>query len=349
MVNIAQPALAHFMAVVLACTLMPDLAQAEQPSTCVGISVNRVDPALPAYQPQPVELPREAGYIAPDGAIVVVGYNDMREMLHAMASTFSAAHPYVRFRFDLPGTRFAPAALARGLSAFAPMGARFTPSQLEEYRSIAGSEPLAVRIAHASLDPRALSGPLAVFVHRDNPIQSLTLAQVAKVFAGEVKHWRDLGLHEWGDRSVNAYGMQPGTALAFELQQAVMPGRPFGARVVGVPQSAELVDKIAADSSAIGFAAAMRARPEVRALAIAAHERAEPVAPTCESIVAGRYPLDRHLLIYLPRPITPLAREFVRYVLSREGQQAVAASPQRYLPLSAPDAAAELAKLEANY
>jgi len=140
--------------------------------------------------------------------------------------------------------------------------------------------------------------------------------------------------------------MQPGTALAFELQQAVIPDRPFGARIVGVPQSAELVDKVAADRSAIGFAAAMRATPEVRALAIAAHERAEAVAPTCESIVAGRYPLDRHLLIYLRRPITPLAGEFVRFALSHEGQQAVAASPQRYLPLSASDAAAELPKLE---
>src|SRR5258708_23420945 len=109
------------MAVVLACTLMPDLAQAEQPSTCDGASVNRVDPALPAYRPQPVELPREASYIAPDGAIVVVGYNDMREMLDAMASTFSAMHPHVRFRFDLPATRFAPPALANGVSAFPPI------------------------------------------------------------------------------------------------------------------------------------------------------------------------------------------------------------------------------------
>src|SRR5207244_11445017 len=113
-------------------------------------------------------------------------------------------------------------------SAFAPMGALFTPPQLDEYRSIAGGEPLAVRIAHASLDPRALSGPLAVFVHRDNPIQSLTLAQVAKVFAGDVGHWRALGLAgDWGERSVHAYGMQPGTALAFELQEAVIPDRPL--------------------------------------------------------------------------------------------------------------------------
>lgn len=336
--------LTHLIAVVLACTLMVDAAQAGQPSICTGDSV---DPALPAYEPQPFELPREAGYIAPDGTIVVVGYNDMREMLDAMASMFSVAHPQVRFQFDLPGTRFAPTALAKGLSAFAPMGALFTPRQLDEYRSIAGSEPLAVRIAHASLDPRALSGPLALFVHRDNPIRSLTLAQVAKVFAGEVKQWRELGLDgEWGERSVNAYGLQLGTALALEMQRAVIPDRPLGARVVGVPQSAELVDRVAADPSAIGFAAAMRARLGVRVLAIAANERAEPVAPTCESLVAGRYPLDRHLLIYLRRPVTPLAREFVRFALSRDGQQAVAASPQRYLPLSARDARAELAKLE---
>jgi len=346
-VNSAKQTLVHFIAVVLVGALIVCPAQAEQPLTCAGAGVNGVDPALPAYAPQPFALPREAGYIASDGAVVVVGYNDMREMLHAMASTFGAAHQTVRFRFDLPGTRFAPEALAKGLSAFAPMGALFTPSQLEEYRSITGSEPLAVRIAHASLDPRALSGPLAVFVHRDNPIQSLTLAQVAKVFTGEVSHWRELGLSgEWGDRSINAYGLQPGTALAFELQQAVMPNRSFGVRVVGVPQSAEVADKVAADPSAIGFAAAMRVKPEVRAVAIASRDGAKPVLPTCESIIAGRYLLDRYLLIYLARPIPPVAREFVRFALSREGQQAVATSPQRYLPLSASDAAAELGKLE---
>jgi phosphate transport system substrate-binding protein len=140
--------------------------------------------------------------------------------------------------------------------------------------------------------------------------------------------------------------MQEGTALAYEFQQAVMPNRHFGEHVVGVPQSAELVGKVAADPSAIGFAAAMRTRPEVRAVAIAASEGAIPVAPTCESIVGGRYPLDRYLLIYVARPIPPVAREFVRFALSREGQQAVAASPKGYLPLSAHDAADERAKLE---
>jgi phosphate transport system substrate-binding protein len=342
-----QKVVIHFLAVIVSGLLMGSSVQAAPPSTCFGVAAGEVDPALPAYRPQPFELPRKAGYITSNGAIVVIGYNDMREMLQAMTSRFNAAHPRVHFQLDLPGTRFAPAALAKGQSAFAPMGAQFTPPQLEEYRHIAHSEPLAVRIAHASLDPRALSGPLAVFVHRDNPIRSLTLAQVANVFAGDVAYWRELGvIGEWSNRRVSPYGIQPGTALAFELQQAVMPGRPIGANVVGVPQSVELIEKVTADPSAIGFAAAMRAKPGVRALAIARNEGAEPVAPTCENIVAGRYPLDRYLLIYLSRPITPLAREFVRFALSRDGQETVTASPQRYLPLSAREAATELERIE---
>src|SRR5207302_7088468 len=142
-----------------------------------------VDPALPRYEPRRVEIPASERYVGADGAIVVVGYNDMRDMLEALVPLFAAAHPYIRIGLDLPGTRFAPAALAKGESAFAPMGAEFTPPQLAEYRAIRGDDPIAFKVAHASLDPKALSGPLAVFVHRDNPVASLTLEQVSRVVA----------------------------------------------------------------------------------------------------------------------------------------------------------------------
>jgi len=62
--------------------------------------------------------------------------------------------------------------------------------------------------------------------------------------------------------------------------------------------------------------------------------------------VAGRYPLDRCLLVYVRAPVSPVAREFLRLLLSREGQAAVAATPQKYLPLSAQDAAMERRRLE---
>ena len=306
-----------------------------------------VDPRLPRYEPRPVEMPR-AGYVASDGALVVVGYNDMKEMLEPIAALFTASHPPIRFRLDLPGTRFAPAALAKGESAFAPMGAEFTPPQLAGYRALQSSDPVAIRVAHASLEPKALSGPLAVFVHGDNPIASLTLEQVARAFAGEIRTWGELGLEgEWARRPLKIHGLAPGTALSYAFAESAMGGRAIASSLSGWPQSADVVREVARDPAALGFGAAMRATPAARAIAIAARQGEAPVPLTEENVIAGRYPLDRYLLVYVARPITPIAREFVRLMLSRDGQEAVAATPQKYLPLTAAQAAAELAKLDA--
>jgi phosphate transport system substrate-binding protein len=298
----------------------------------------QVDPALPAYRPAAFPVPKEV--------VRVVGYNDMREMLEPLARYFEATHPGLRMQLDLPGTRFAPAALARGESAFAPMGAVFTPPQLADYRAQVHADPIAFRVAHASLDPAALSGPLAVFVHHDNPLRSLTLEQAGRIFAGDVRTWGELGLEgEWSSRAVDAYGMRPDTALALEFQAAAMKDRDYGARVTGLAQSAEVVQKVGANASSIGFAAAMRGSPSVRMVPIAPRTGSDAVLPTEESIVAGRYPLDRYLLIYARVPLSPLAADFIRLVLSREGQQAVAATSQRYIPLSFRQAGAERDKL----
>jgi len=89
----------------------------------------------------------------------------------------------------------------------------------------------------------------------------------------------------------------------------------------------------------------MRVTDKVRPLALAAKPGATPVLPTEADIRAGRYPLDRWLLIYARPPLSAFAREFLTLVLSREGQQAIADTPQHYLPLSAGEAARERAKL----
>jgi len=294
-----------------------------------------------------IEIPRGAAFVTPGGAIAVVGYNDMRDILEGIVPLFVAAHPNARFVLDLKGTRFAPAALAAGTSAFAPMGGELTPKQLEEYRAATGSDPLLFRVAHASLSPRALSGPLAIFVQRDNPLQSITLVQAARAFTGEASRWRDLGATgTFADRPIHLYGLKPETVLGIFAQKNVLQGRTFGKQFVGLAQSAEVVEKVAGDLLSLGFAAANRETSSVRALALAAGRNGQPVAPTSENILAGRYPLDRFLLIYTRRPLTPLAREFLRTVLSPEGQRAVADSPQGYLPLSAAELAAERAKLE---
>jgi phosphate transport system substrate-binding protein len=314
-----------------------------------------VDPALPPYAPQPVAFPAGAGYLTPQGAVSIVGYNDMKDMLEALDALFAAAHPGFRFALDLQGTRTAPSALARGTSAFAPMGAEFSADQLRDYRKSMAVDPLAIRVAHGSLSPRAKSGPILVFVHPSNPLSRITTAGMALLFAsaegnGGPVHWSRLGLGgAWADRDVHPVGLAASTPIGdYILREKLGAGR-FRSGYRAEVQSEAVVRRVAADPSAIGFARANVLTPAVRILAVARQPEGPWSSASPEDVVAGKYPLDWYLYIYLRRlpgrPVDPFVREYLRLVLSREGQQAVAGTPQSYLPLNPGEAADELAKL----
>ena len=289
---------------------------------------------LPVYQPRPLVMPRDAAYLTTTGAVAVIGYNDMEEMLLALGARFTVMHPNIRFAFTLTGTRSAPPALARGQSAFAPMGAEFSPAQLADYRRQTGSEPQTFRVAHASLDPKALSGPLAIIVHRDNPLGALTLAEVADIFSGRATR----GLH--------LCGLAPETALGLFMRERTLAGGNFGDGFQGFAQSRDVAAAVAADPLAIGFTAAMRVMPGVKALALSPAPGVPAVALNEENLRAGAYPLDRFLLICTRQPLEPIVREYLRFVLSKEGQEVIARGTLGYLPLNPAELAAERSKLE---
>ena len=270
----------------------------------------------PHYRPRPVEAPADA--------VRIVGYNDMAEMVAGLDRAFEAAHPGVRFQADLRGTRTGPPALAAGTTVLAPMGAPLSAEELSAYRRETAADPLAFRIAHASLDPRALSGPLAIFVHPDNPLRQASLSAVARLFTDGGQHsWGELGLAgAWAARPIHLTGLAPPTALALELQARAFPGRPYAAGLE-LRQSEEVVRAVAGDPLALGFAALNRGEGRARPLALSPRDRAPAVAPTAAAVRGGRYPLDRHLLIYARQGVggrlEPLAREYLALALSCEG------------------------------
>jgi phosphate transport system substrate-binding protein len=280
-----------------------------------------------------------------------VGYNDMAPMIAAWDAAFAATHPGVRFAPELKSTRSAPPALAAGRSAFAPMGAAFTDADLAAFRAATGGEPIVLRVAHASLDPKALSGPLGLMVAADNPLTAISLDEIARIFAAPegrpaIATWGQLGLTgPWAERPVRALGLSPQTALALFLQSEAFPGRPFAPVLSGFGHSTDVVAALAHDPQALGFAAVNTATPGVRVLALAAGGRG-PVRPTATALRAGRYPLDRQLLIYARRPLDPLVREYLALVLSCEGQLQVGAGGLGYLPLSPSEVLAERRKLD---
>src|ERR1019366_2130679 len=172
--------------------------------------------------------PRSAPYVTSNGSVEIIGYNDMAGILTALNARFVAAHPHFKFALTLKGTRTAPPALARGESAFAPMGAEFSAEELARYRTATGGEPRMFRIAHCSLSSKALSGPLAIIVHKNNPLTALTLPQVRQIFEGTAR-WSDLGLTgAWAAREIHSCGLRPELALGLFLRTRTPCAATFG-------------------------------------------------------------------------------------------------------------------------
>ncbi len=301
--------------------------------------------ACEPWRPQTLTLPTHAGWLTADGRVRVVGYNDMQGMLERLDALFTRAHPAIRFDLVLKGTRTGPPALIDGSSAFAPMGADMSEPDLAALRNATGFAPVRIAIAHDSLDPKALSGPLGVVVHPDNPLSRLGLDQAARLFSGGPHTWGELGLTgRWRDAPVHLVGLKPETAMGGEFHQRVLGVAAFSGSMTAFPQSRDVVAAVAADPLAIGFAGVNR-EGEVKVLALAPRRSVRAVGLTRENVHAGLYPLDRQLLIYAPRDrsgrLEPVTAEYLRLALSCEGQAAIAADPLGYIPLNAREARAE--------
>lgn len=314
----------------------------------VALAAASCSAGLPHATGGPVTPPAGAAYVSADGAVRIVGYNDMAGIIARWDAAFSALHPGVRFAPDLKSTRSAPPALIAGTSALAPMGAAFTPEDLAAYRQAVGGEPLMIRVAHDSLDSRALSGPLGVMVPSANPLPALDLVQVRRIFtAGHTPMtWGELGLTgPWRRRPVHLMGLRPETALAQVLRARAFAGSSYSPRLQGFGHSTDVAKAVARDPLAIGFAGLDVPMAGVRVVPLAAGPGGRAVAPTRRTLQQGLYPLDRQLLIYARTPLDPLVRAYLEFTLSCEGQAAVAADPLGYIPLTAAQARAERARL----
>jgi len=308
--------------------------------------------SLPHFKPAPLQLPAGAPYQNADGVIRIIGYNDMQDILVRINALFQRFHPEFRFELILKGTRTAPSALARGASLLAPMGAEFSDAELTDYVKHTGTPPVLFKVAHDSLNPAALSAPLAIFVSAQNPLPRISMEQLPRVFSASqdgVATWGRLGLRgEWTSRPIHLCGLAPSTALG-RLMQRRLGDTPFAEGFAAFPQSRDAVACVAADPLAIGFAAINRGVSGVRVVPLSEREGDVPSSGTREDIVANRYPLDRHLLIYLrtdaQQKVDPVAREYLRLMLSYEGQQEIANEGLGYLPLNARECAEELKRL----
>jgi len=300
-------------------------------------------------------------------------YDRKRDFIGALVSAwergFQRYQPGVRFENHLVGTAAAIGSLYTGRGDLALMGREIWPPEIAAFEEVFGYPPTGVDVVTGSLDVRNRDYALVVFVNKDNPIRGLTLAQLRAVFAAPphpgarpARTWGDLGLAGvWRGRPIHLYGLPIARGFARFFEQRVFRGgriwrpslREFPDRKGSLGGATDggqrMVDAMAGDPDAIGYAGLLYRNPGVRPVALAAKDGGPYIEPTRASVMDHSYPLTRRVRMFLNRrpgqPVDPKLREFLRYVLSRQGQQAVLRQGEGYLPVLAPAAARGRAKL----
>jgi len=297
----------------------------------------QVDPAIPAYG-------RTSGV---SGDLNAIGSDTLNNLMTLWAEGFKKAYPNVRIQIEGKGSSTAPPALIKGTAQVGPMSRAMKSSELEQFEKAFGYKPTKVRVAIDAL---------AVYVNKDNPLEQLTLAEVDAIFsktrkcghASEIRTWGQTGLTgNWAAKPISLYGRNSASGTYGYFKEEALCKGDYRNEVKEQPGSASVVQGVTEDLNGIGYSGIGYKTSGVKTLKLAEKAGGAYHGTDPETVLAGEYPLSRFLYLYVNKapnkPLDPLVHEFIKYVLSKEGQQVVV--KDGYLPLSSKVAAAEQAAL----
>ncbi|MEO6874891.1 MAG: substrate-binding domain-containing protein [Opitutaceae bacterium] len=338
-------------------------------SWIVSLLALALGPGVPAFASAGPEtqfvdaLPPYAPSSQVSGTIRLWGHGSpkhdfMGRIVDAWISGFAKYQPDVKFENHMYGTASAIGALYTGAGDIAILGEEISPAAATAFEREKHYPPTGIQIATGSLDVNFFDYAHMIFVQKDNPIKGLTLAQLDAIFGAEhrrgprnIRTWGELGLTgEWANRRIQPYGWQVDVDFALFFREAVLENshrwntdlkefvhvlRPDGTQY---DHGQQILDALAKDPAGIAISNVRYANPAVRPLALARREGEPYYAPTKANLIAQTYPLGRIIPAYIDvapgQPVDPKVREFLRYILSREGQQALVHDSD-YLPLGA--------------
>jgi len=293
-------------------------------------------------------LPRYAKVEGLRGTLNAAGSDTMLELQTLMAEDFRKLYPQVKIQVEGKGSSTAPPALIEGTVQLGNMSRAMKDQEIDAFEEKFGYPPTRFDVA---LDT------LAVFVNKDNPITSLTVPQVDAVFsktrkcglAADLSTWGQLGLTgNWGTAPISLYGRNAASGTYGYFKDHALCKGDFKDTVKEQPGSASVVQGIEKDPYGIGYSGIGYVTSGVRPVPIAPAEGQPAVAASAEHAADGSYPLARFLNVYVNKapgqPLDRLTAEYLRFILSADGQRVVAKAG--FDPLDATVVAVELAKLE---
>lgn len=275
------------------------------------------------------------------GNLNSIGSDTLNNLMTYWAEAFKASYPNVNIQIEGKGSSTAPPALIEGTSQLGPMSRAMKSSEIDEFEKKYGYKPTEIKVAIDAL---------AVFVHKDNPVNNMSLEEVDGVFSSTLKTGAEpiekwggvLGPKgQWTNKPFSIYGRNSASGTYGFFKEKALKKGDFKSTVKEQPGSSAVVQGVATDLGGIGYSGIGYKTSGVKAIKL------NGVEPTLENSVSGKYPLARFLYVYVNKkpnePMDTLTKEFLKSILSKKGQEIVV--KDGYFPLPAKIVEEELAKV----
>jgi phosphate transport system substrate-binding protein len=268
----------------------------------------KVDGRLPSYQPV-------SGI---SGTLNSIGSDTLNNLMTLWAEGFAKFYPNVKIQIEGKGSSTAPPALISGTAQLGPMSRKMKAEERNAFQKKYGYYPLEIGVAVDAL---------AVYAHKDNPVTNLTMAQIDSIFSSTrkrggptAKTWGDIGLTgEWATKPLSLYGRNSASGTYGFFKEHVLKNGDYKNDVKEQPGSASVVQGVEKELNGIGYSGIGYKTSGVKTVAV------DGVNISMETAESFEYPISRLLYVYVNKnpsaPTDPLVREFIKYVLSKEGQE----------------------------
>jgi phosphate transport system substrate-binding protein len=288
-----------------------------------------VDPKLATYE-------RVGGV---SGNLNSIGSDTLNNLMTLWAEGFRAIYPNVNIQIEGKGSSTAPPALIEGTAQLGPMSRSMKAKELDIFEKKFGYKPTPIKVAIDAL---------AVFVHKDNPVKGLSLNQVDSIFSSTYKRggkpattWGDVGLSgTWASRPLSLYGRNSASGTYGMFKEIALEKGDYKDTVKEQPGSSSVVQGVASDVGGIGYSGIGYKTSGVKAIAIGEDDK-NVYDPSLDNCLSGDYPLARFLYVYVNKkpndPLDQLTLEFIKFVLSKTGQEIVVKDGYYPLPSAVAD------------
>jgi phosphate transport system substrate-binding protein len=286
-----------------------------------------VDPSIPVYKPVK----------GLSGHLMGVESNTVTDVLKAWIDGFHALYPNVTIDSEIGGSGQGGPRLTNGKADFAFIAREMMGREETPFVDKFGYKPLAIAVSGGSLGVKAFTDSVVFIVNKDNPLTQISYPQLDAIYSlthnrgirQPITTWGQLGLTgDWADKPIHLWGVQIPNGYDNFVNMHVMADGQWRGDINTMPTVIPLSDKVAADKYALSYTGlAWDTNPDTKVLKLSLRDGGPYIAPTMQTVADQTYPLSRVIYIFVNRPpdkpLSPVLGEFLRYVLSQQGQQAI--------------------------